>query len=182
MPGYMFGTGETGMIERVKLAIVESIPKQISAFGQRHANTSIEAIEFDVFGFSRGAAAARHFVNEINRKQQGPLAQPLRSTGARLAENFDASKDIRIGFVGLFDTVVSYGSLADGFNVRAGHTGPLHVGLPADGARKVVQIAARDEHRANFMLTTVTPQHRQIKLPGVHSDIGGSYNQSPKVR
>ncbi|MGN6322420.1 MAG: PAAR domain-containing protein [Dyella sp.] len=175
MPGYAFGTGETGMLERVKHAITVLIPKQMELFGQRHPDAAIEAIEFDAFGFSRGAAAARHFVNEINRKRQGPLASALPASAARFTDAFDADHDVRVGFVGLFDTVVSYASLADGFNVRAGHTGSLRIGLPAGCARKVVQIAARDEHRANFMLTTVVPQHQEIPLPGVHSDIGGGY-------
>jgi hypothetical protein len=145
-------------------------------FGTSYPDRAIDGIEFDVFGFSRGAAAARHFVNEINRKRQGPLASALPATGARFVSTFDVDRDTRVGFVGLFDTVVSYGSLADGFNVRSGDTGPLRIGLPAGCARQVVHLAARDEHRANFMLTTVTPQHREIKLPGVHSDIGGGYN------
>lgn len=178
LPGYAFGTGETGMVERVNNAIIELIPKQVLEFSNRYPDIAIENIEFDVFGFSRGAAAARHFVNEINRKQQGPLTSKLRSTDIRLATDFDYNTCIRVGFVGLFDTVVSYGSLVDGFNVRAGNSGPLHAGLPAGCARKVVQIAARDEHRANFMLTTVAPQHQEIKLPGVHSDIGGGYNST----
>jgi uncharacterized Zn-binding protein involved in type VI secretion len=178
IPGYLFGTGETGMIERVKQTISAAIPQQINVFGQRYPDVVIEAIEFDVFGFSRGAAAARHFVNEINRKQDSLLATALRYINARLADTFQISKDTRVGFVGLFDTVVSRASIADGFNIRAGDSGPLQVGLPSGCARQVVQIAARDEHRANFMLTSVTPQHRQIKLPGVHSDIGGGYNQS----
>lgn len=176
LPGYAFGTGDTGMIERVTQAITELTPEQIELFGQRHPDVAIGAIEFDVFGFSRGAAAARHFVNQINRKYQGPLARQLLVSPARFTRDFNIGNDVRIGFVGLFDTVVSRASLADGFDVRAGHSGPLHVGLPAGCARKVVQLVARDEYRANFMLTTVKPLHHEIRLPGAHSDIGGGYN------
>lgn len=39
----------------------------------------------------------------------------------------------------------------------------------------VVQLAARDERRANFSLSRVKPDHVEIALPGAHSDIGGSY-------
>lgn len=175
LPGYTFGTGDTGMIERVRQAVTELIPKKVDLFGQRYPDVAIDGIEFDVFGFSRGAAAARHFVNEINRKQHGPLALKLPMVQARFTDTFTLGNDVRIGFVGLFDTVVSRASLADGFSIRAGHTGPLQVGLPVGCARKVVQLAARDEHRANFMLTTVKPQHDEFKLPGAHSDVGGGY-------
>lgn len=34
---------------------------------------------------------------------------------------------------------------------------------------------ARDEHRANFALNRVLPDHPEIVLPGVHSNIGGGY-------
>ncbi|MFD2883319.1 hypothetical protein ACFS4T_12700 [Pseudomonas lini] len=36
---------------------------------------------------------------------------------------------------------------------------------------------ARDEYRANFALNSVSPDHLEISLPGVHSDIGGGYRE-----
>lgn len=55
------------------------------------------AITRDVFGFSRGAAAARHFVSLLHAKT--PLEAQL---------GFPKAKII-IRFVGIFDTVSSYG-------------------------------------------------------------------------
>ncbi|QAU24193.1 type IV secretion protein Rhs [Dyella sp. M7H15-1] len=173
--GMGFGIGGTGILAKVEQTLVQAIPNAVKRFAELEPSLSIDALEFDVFGFSRGAAAARHFVNQIHHAQPSPLAQKLPATQARLAQGFDASKDIRVGFVGLFDTVVAHASLADGFNVRSGRSDPINVALPAGCARQVVQLTARDEHRANFMLTTVAPQHREIALPGVHSDIGGGY-------
>lgn len=174
--GLAMGTGETGMEARVKETLLKAIPDAAEKMSRLRPELTIEAIEFDVFGFSRGAAAARHFVHEINRKQTSPLFQPLQRSGARLIADFNPTSDLRVGFVGIFDTVVSRGSLADGFNIRGGRNGPLKVALPAGCARKVVHLIARNEHRANFMLTTARPQHQEIALPGVHSDIGGSYH------
>ncbi|MFI8373824.1 hypothetical protein ACIGCH_06975 [Pseudomonas helleri] len=36
-----------------------------------YLDAEISAVTFDVFGFSRGAAAARHFVNEVTSGYQG---------------------------------------------------------------------------------------------------------------
>ncbi|GLQ49831.1 PAAR domain-containing protein [Dyella flava] len=174
--GMGFGIGGTGILAKVEQTLAKAIPDELESFSRTKSGVSIAALELDVFGFSRGAAAARHFVHEINRKRQGLLAQKLSSIQAKLAEGFNVDDDVRIGFVGLFDTVVARANLADGFNVVSGHSGPVKVALPAGCARQVVQLVARDEHRANFMLTTVAPQHREITLPGAHSDIGGGYH------
>lgn len=176
LPGMAFGTGETGMIARVQQALSLNIPEQFRTFARSNPGTKISSIEFDVFGFSRGAAAARHFVNEINQKEDAPLHKALLQRISLFVDDFDWSKNVQVNFVGLFDTVSSRGSLSDGFDIRSGETGPLRVALPANCARQVVHICARDERRANFMLTTVRPEHREITMPGVHSDIGGSYH------
>jgi hypothetical protein len=39
----------------------------------------------------------------------------------------------------------------------------------------VVQLVARDECRNNFALNKVGPEHPEIIVPGVHSDVGGGY-------
>jgi hypothetical protein len=41
--------------------------------------------------------------------------------------------------------------------------------------RNVVQLVARDECRNNFALNKVAPDHQEIIVPGVHSDVGGGY-------
>jgi uncharacterized Zn-binding protein involved in type VI secretion len=176
LPGMAFGTGETGMIARVQQVLISSIPEQLNAFGDNYPDTKIRSLEFDIFGFSRGAAAARHFVNELKRNEGAPLRNALSQKPLLFVNNFDWRRSVQINFVGLFDTVSARGSLSDGFDIRSGETGALHVALLADCARRVVQICARDEIRANFMLTTVRPEHLEIAMPGVHSDIGGSYH------
>jgi Uncharacterized alpha/beta hydrolase domain (DUF2235) len=135
----------------------------------------IDEIIFDVFGFSRGAAAARHFVNQVKLKQHGPLAVSFAPGKLPLVPDLDWQTAIRAGFVGLFDTVPSIGNLADGFDVSDTQQSSLKLALSADAADKVVHLIARDEKRANFTLMTVSPEHEEIALPGVHSDIGGGY-------
>ncbi|MCH7370458.1 DUF2235 domain-containing protein [Aeromonas sp. MR16] len=135
----------------------------------------IHRIEFDVFGFSRGAAAARHFVNVIDQKADHPLVKAVaNNSDIRLKAGFDwASRDdVRFTFIGLFDTVVS------------SYNASVNVHLKADCAERVVHLTAQDEVRKHFPLSRITedkagtdiPAHfTELALPGAHSDIGGGY-------
>lgn len=65
--GSALGEGSRGVIDRVDeacAAISAGIKIALDNFGS-DKKLEIESIQFDVFGFSRGAAAARHFCNEI---------------------------------------------------------------------------------------------------------------------
>ena len=116
-----------------------------------------------VFGFSCWAVAARYFVAQWKAEQN--LATQLAAPQAA----------IEIKFVGLFDTVSSVGyGLGFGSNVQ-------ELGLDLGGVpKKVVHLTAGNEYRQNFSLTDVTSSLNasvgyELTLPGVHSDIGGSY-------
>jgi hypothetical protein len=62
-----------------------SISQRITEVLDKNPGCEITSLTFDTFGFSRGAAAARHFANEIVRGKQGPLGEVLRNnTAARL--------------------------------------------------------------------------------------------------
>ncbi|MBD3667481.1 MAG: DUF2235 domain-containing protein [Kangiella sp.] len=176
-----------GAIQRIHRAI----KKVAEFFDERPC-----AKEFivDVFGFSRGAAQARHFVNEIHDRAAGP--------------------NVKIGFVGLYDTVASFvdgwaGALGfkkdragDNINnaeweVKAGtrtvRRGSREVEVPyyqtmiqsfnfhlnAASADYVEHFTARDEVRKNFPLSSLLPHDgggiKQQEFIGVHSDIGGGY-------
>jgi hypothetical protein len=58
----------------------------------------------------------------------------------------------------------------------------LNLYLPSGCALKVVQLAAQDEYRRNFALTSVAPEHEEIFLPGAHADIGGGYSSEMQER
>ncbi len=69
--GMGFGEGDRGVIGRVEQAcndIAGLIEDTFTLSRQRKA-FFIESIEFDIFGFSRGAAAARHFANEVLKQK-----------------------------------------------------------------------------------------------------------------
>ncbi|AXV35514.1 hypothetical protein BFW41_16840 [Aeromonas hydrophila] len=172
-----FGGENTSIIGKVTLACTDTILMGIHD-DLRDVLPSIDCIHrivFDVFGFSRGAAAARHFVNTIDQKSDHPLAQAMaNSPDIRLKAGFDwASRDdVCFTFVGLFDTVVS------------SYNPDVNVQLKADCAERVVHLTALDEVRKYFPLSritedaagTSTPAHfTELALPGAHSDIGGGY-------
>jgi Uncharacterized alpha/beta hydrolase domain (DUF2235) len=65
--GTAFGEGDRGVIGRVEQACADIATQINDAFKKIKSKKLlyIDAIQFDVFGFSRGAAAARHFCNEV---------------------------------------------------------------------------------------------------------------------
>ncbi|WP_298508215.1 DUF2235 domain-containing protein [uncultured Kordia sp.] len=67
--GSGLGEGSRGVIARVNLAcqfISDRIRNEFDKLIDIHKKSlHLESLQFDVFGFSRGAAAARHFCNEV---------------------------------------------------------------------------------------------------------------------
>lgn len=163
------------MLQRVAQS-PELIAIQLDRFCKTNPGRLIHHLEFDIFGFSRGAAAARHFANEVLKPGGGLLREVLRPGQFGLASGFDWARDARINFIGLFDTVAAIVDPRRGDWSPSNHLNPgINLYLPAGCARKVVQLTARDERRWNFALNSVAPEHQEIELPGAHSDIGGGY-------
>ncbi|WP_282036622.1 T6SS phospholipase effector Tle1-like catalytic domain-containing protein [Saccharicrinis aurantiacus] len=138
----------------------------------------IKSLTFDVFGFSRGAAAARQFIYEINKPaitkmvQTGPRSFHEVATPARgdLGKAFEEkgivyNGEIKVQFAGLFDTVPSYKGMSK------------IVMDEVTKAQDVLHLTALDERRANFSLVNIASKGLQYEkeLPGVHSDVGGGY-------
>ena len=104
----------------------------------------------DIVGFSRGAALALSFGNEIARK----LPQ------------------VRVRFIGVWDVVGQFG--LPGVHINAGHI----VALPPNAAH-CYHAMALDESRLLFPLTRlgrgfdVSSTLREVWFRGVHSDVGG---------
>lgn len=169
------GLGETGVVSRVEQSPV-LIGEQIRQLRARNPELVIERIEFDIFGFSRGAAAARHFANEVLKGNQGVLAKSFPSGFEGLAKNFTwrPKIDAAINFIGLFDTVASIANPWVLDLTGANSRNPfLNLRLPDDCANKIVHLVARDEVRENFALNSLGDT--DLVLPGVHSDLGGGY-------
>ncbi|CAI8795964.1 phospholipase effector Tle1 domain-containing protein [Pseudomonas chlororaphis] len=169
------GRGGTGVLGCVQKAFIE-IKQRIGIFFEQNPDSEISSLTFDAFGFSRGAAAARHFANEVVR-WLGPLELILHDYSKAFSPRFNRQygNDVDMGFIGLFDTVPSVAGLSNLGNVRSAIAPGIKLHLDRRYFRSVVQLVARDEYRANFALSRVKPDHTEITLPGAHSDIGGGY-------
>ncbi|WP_321350252.1 PAAR domain-containing protein [Halopseudomonas oceani] len=173
--GMAFGQGETGVVERVEQSPT-LLRRTIDNIYRHNPQVMIEAIEFDIFGFSRGAAAARHFANEVLKTGGGILAKHLDTKKPAFAPGFSIEENIGNNFIGLFDTVAAIGAPAQGhLSVGDDYNPGVNLYLPRGCARKVVHLTAADEHRHNFSLNRVGEAHEELVLPGVHSNLGGGY-------
>lgn len=173
--GQATGMGDTGVVARV-MQSPQKIQESLDRLLGNHPNLEIKGLEFDILGFSRGAAAARHFANEILKSESGMLASLFNAQAPGFSAEFDWATNVQINFIGLFDTVAAVADpLSWDFSPADHHNPGVNLYLPPDCARKVLQLKARDEMRWNFALNSVTPHHQEITLPGAHSDIGGGY-------
>ena len=161
--GSALGHGQTGVRGKVARGVM-LLAQNIDEVLKPLTNTFVNQVTIDIFGFSRGAAAARHFISLVN-DHKDPLAKRLGTPKAK----------VTIKFVGLFDTVSSVGyGLGFGSNVK-------ELGLAlGDEPTRVVHLTAGNEYRRNFSLTDITSSlgvGYELTLPGVHSNIGGSYGE-----
>ena len=154
---------------------------------------AITHIEFDVFGFSRGAALARHFVNAVkdglpdygkprDGEDFGDIFPNLLnhqddiSSQSKRGYYPDESRTCSVRFVGLFDTVGSF------YLAGNNDEGNFELGLDTHCAERVFQIGAHHEYRKNFPLTSLLPSDGILPsnfyeevFAGCHTDIGGGY-------
>jgi hypothetical protein len=176
--GAATGMGEAGVIQQVNhafsrlaLLIKEDLQGQ-----------TIERLTVDLFGFSRGAAAARHAAHEINQGESGLLARILAESGVLWPEL------VQIRFVGLFDSVAAIvNPLSGDLLAHNDRNRPVRLYLDPGKVGQVVHLTAAHEHRKNFALNSLRNRDgslpanfREVTLPGVHSDIGGGYDESQR--
>jgi len=149
MGGYAFSLGKTGVYTRVS----EALDKLTKAIIQAKLQGSIE-VTANVFGFSRGSFFARYFCAELAK----------------------ANEDIQINFVGLYDTVSSYGMIGHYDNVKPFE---LNIGSKQVSGR-IVHLTAQNDYRYHFPLTHINTAIGdgigfECSFPGAHSDVGGGY-------
>jgi hypothetical protein len=171
--GKAMGQGETGIEQRALQAfgpLVDELKVKRGKLGPP------AILSLNVFGFSRGAATARHFVSLLNKKEIRSKYFTQRWEDVILEANF----------VGLFDTVSSFGYDTN-FDDDVQQ---LHTHFAPQSALRVFHIAALDEYRENFSLTSIAsacnatvtcagksyPMGFEIAIPGSHSDVGGGYH------
>ncbi|OBU66463.1 type IV secretion protein Rhs [Stenotrophomonas maltophilia] len=165
--GLAFGIGASGVHAKVQRALQVLLPAALAELATRWRQP-LRSVQLDLFGYSRGAAAARDIANQLQGWDSTRWRQLLLASGLACTADFAPALPL-VRFIGLFDTVVSIsGGRADEQPQLA-----MRRGI----AGHVVQLVARDEHREHYPLTSVAPPFTEIALPGVHANIGGGYNQ-----
>ncbi|MGY6242658.1 T6SS phospholipase effector Tle1-like catalytic domain-containing protein (plasmid) [Burkholderia ambifaria] len=174
-------------------AKLERLHGELSALQKKHSgpggqlNRSIKKVWVNVFGFSRGAASARVFVNRLINiwAPDGMIA---------------GSIPYEVNFLGIFDTVASVGlpdTVTAAINLvdLDGHwawTAEGALNIPAS-VKKCVHFFSIHEQRMSFPLDSIrekqaypvgAPRRIEVAYPGVHSDVGGGYgfNEEGKSR
>ncbi|WP_443937012.1 T6SS phospholipase effector Tle1-like catalytic domain-containing protein [Pedobacter sp. MW01-1-1] len=210
--GYKYGRGLTGIIGKVQKGCA-TLADRINKLIKNDEEIGKIYITIDAFGFSRGAAAARNFLYNLQKDAYKPQLYPAAIGGQSLEADHDGYgiendwlKDgllppfghlgtallminidrevidkiiLTVRFLGVYDTVASYDPSTLLFPNFKKHLSKLHlndIGTP----EKAVHFTAADEHRKNFSVTRFLPVKLptgiERNLPGVHSDVGGSYN------
>lgn len=186
---FLFMANELARLLTGKVLVEETIPaishavkdkKQVEVWRQKleqilakplEAAPKIPMVTLDLFGFSRGAAAARAFLNHlIEWASDGKTPQ-------------FCGIPLRVRFMGLFDTVASVqyaDSMPIPFDGHMAWAKSKYMVIPAF-VEQCVHLVAGHEARNSFPLTTISASHEQapkrleIVYPGVHADVGGGY-------
>ena len=131
----------------------------------------IKQINISIYGFSRGAALARAFCNQW-------LWECKESRGQLSYEGYP----IRFVFLGLFDTVASFGLPATNTANTLTYGGFKGRDLVVDDrVERCVHFVAAHELRFSFPVDLIrrdgalTGNWLEKTYPGVHSDVGGGY-------
>lgn len=183
--GALTGMGEFGVVQQVRGVFVDlarEVKEILQTLSVEQLNRPFERLTLDLFGFSRGASAARHAVHEINKGESGLLAKIFFENG------ISWPKQLEIRFVGLFDSVAAIVNPAAGdFSAHNERNHPVRLYLDSDKVGRAVHLTAAHEHRKNFALNSLRSRDgslpanfREINLPGVHSDIGGGYSDNQR--
>ena len=189
--GYAIAIGETGVPGRAEEGIRYAVDSILNDTTIDRGTQYIQKLTIDVFGFSRGAATARYAIHIIFEgrlvvvnNENGSAAYTPDNVASEL-DRFDyviQQTAVEVGFAGLYDTVLSY----IGSQILPGKLAKMLDILKQTAvqrAKKTLHLAAADEHRADFSLIRIqsavnSGKGEEYFLPGVHSDIGGSYNQA----
>lgn len=189
-PGY-YSKAKEIILKQLDLAIAFLLRDHVLDAYRFLMNAYEEGDNIYLFGFSRGSYTARVLaamvrkVGLIGRENEEliPFAWDIytrkySNAGTVIAQGFRQtfSRDIRIKFLGLWDTVSSVGWTYN----------PKHYEFTANNPSvEIVRHAVSlDERRAYFPqnLWTHTPPESQdvdeVWFPGVHCDIGGGYLES----
>ena len=148
------------------------------------AKPRVLGIKLYVYGFSRGAAQARTFVNWLSQLVETP-------DGAEQPAQRLLGLPVSVEFLGVLDTVASVG-IAHAAPFFAGHMDWADDSQLLPDAKKYPgfvkccrHFVAAFEQRSCFPLDSIRnedgqypPNTCEVVYPGVHSDVGGGYPQN----
>jgi hypothetical protein len=173
---WMNGKVSRGFEFALQLRALEK-PLRVALSQPHPGQPKLLGIKLYVYGFSRGAAAARAFVSWLNQlltRSESTLA--LRLSDLRLP--------VMVEYLGLLDTVASVG-IADIVPGADGHMAwaDSNQELPTNGlVKRCLHIVASHEQRLCFPLDSIRREEGgypancvEVLYPGVHSDQGGGY-------
>ncbi|MCB9480350.1 MAG: DUF2235 domain-containing protein [Desulfobacteraceae bacterium] len=179
--GGVFGVGLSGKIQEAYKYIVE---------------TFNDGDDLYIFGFSRGAYSARSLVGLIrnvgllkpeNEELVGEAYSLYRTRdGSADSENAkffkdEYSREIKIHFLGVWDTVGSLGIPLESFGWFSKQYYEFHDTRLSGIVQNAFHAVAIDEHRKNYKCTLWDPVKKinqrmeQVWFAGAHSNIGGGY-------
>ncbi|WP_163397645.1 phospholipase effector Tle1 domain-containing protein [Flavobacterium fluviatile] len=201
LPDVALGIGNRGVMAKVIKACVEA-GKKVSK--KKYKGKKIDELKINVFGFSRGAAAARHFLHVANspaiifntdRENNITVNTPHSYQGMETADfRFKVSYSPLLYKHGYFAACLLKNEINPktikfnftGLYDTVASYGIYHGNDVSDldlnaikNSHFVFQLSADDEYRENFDLTDITSaglNGLEYTLPGVHCDIGGAYN------
>ncbi|MAZ05137.1 MAG: hypothetical protein CME81_01825, partial [Halomonas sp.] len=125
-PSMGLGLGEQGILKKIDHGS-GNLALEIRDFVEE----SIDEMILDVFGFSRGAATARHFISREVQDESGALAKAFKRQG------IPWPKKITVRFVGLFDTVAGIADLGNlDLSAHDAEAGRINVNLRPEDAER----------------------------------------------
>ena len=167
---------EAELAKALRIALNPTEPGRVRLLG----------IRLYVYGFSRGAAAARAFVNWLSELLPAPADKNEKPE--QCLTTGDLKIPLSVEFLGLLDTVASVG-VAHIAPIAEGHMGWADdtQELPEEKAyggliKRCVHLVSSHEQRLCFPLDslrrtdgTFPANSEEVIYPGMHSDLGGGY-------
>lgn len=179
--------GSHNRYEEFSRLLTELAPKLKTLMTQPElGKPKLLGIKLYVYGFSRGAAAARAFVRWLSELLPPPATED--DNPPQCLQIGTLQLPISIEFLGLLDTVASVGvahvvPIAEGHMSWADGTMELSSDEIYPGLiKKCVHLVSGHEQRLCFPLDSVRrgngkypPYATEVVYPGMHSDLGGGY-------
>jgi RHS repeat-associated protein len=187
---YVRGVGTGGFLDRGPVGGLAGAGGQIRLDDMYWALVDIYNsgdTTIDIFGFSRGAALARAFANMVATRGI-PIRGQYETWLDRAGRAHRGTKVVypRIRFLGIFDTVASFG--LPGNSINWGFPTPYDLRIP-ESVQLTAHATARDDMRGMFPLTSIYALDEAIDLsrkversfPGAHADVGGGLKSYPQA-